>query len=699
MEKKFMFSKNAKMIWYQDALEQDEYIDFAGFFVGKKGKSYHLDIFCDSDYTLWVNGELAAFGQYPCFPDYKVYDTVDISRHIRDGKNTLCILVWYYGFDSMTYIRDEAGLVFTLSADDEEVLSSSEKILCRPDRGYIRGRAIPITTQLGLRYGFDNAQEDNWYQKTEFSDFVPAIENPLPGCGFTKRPIQKTVLKDRIFGTCSLCGSFFYENPDAPAADRMQNAALTLSKQMMQEADGVRSFSSGQEGIWFIVDLGAETCGFLDLDFEVPKACRVDIGFGEHILDGRCRTRIDARDFSIDFYAKAGRNQFLNTFRRLGCRYIQVFAETTEIKVYYAGIRPVEYPLAVKQYQSGNPLRDAIYAVCENTLIHCMHEHYEDCPWREQALYTMDSRNQMLCGYYCFSEYEFARASLYLIAKSQRPDGLLAICSPAGTEDVPIPCFSLAYLIQMQEYIDYSGDTSLAKECFGVLKTILKTFTERMGKNGLAERFYDPEKRTNYWNFYEWSPTMIGQFYTETPDTEAPMNAFLSLALGAMANICNAIGEDSSEYIRMRQELNDNIYKYFYCEKDKLFFSFQGRDREQYSVLTQALCLLCGAAEQADKSVMLRVLSENGSGDYGVTMVPNTLSMNCYRFDALLLEDKEKYAPLILKELDETYLYMLRQGATSFWETVNFANGDAESLCHGWSALPIYYYETLIDNR
>ncbi|MBE7045032.1 MAG: hypothetical protein E7397_05835, partial [Ruminococcaceae bacterium] len=152
-----MFSKNAKMIWYQDALEQDEYIDFAGFFEGKKGKSYHLDIFCDSDYTLWVNGELAAFGQYPCFPDYKVYDTVDISRHIRDGKNTLCILVWYYGFDSMTYIRDEAGLVFTLSADGEEVLSSSEKILCRPDRGYIRGRAIPITTQLGLRYGFDNA--------------------------------------------------------------------------------------------------------------------------------------------------------------------------------------------------------------------------------------------------------------------------------------------------------------------------------------------------------------------------------------------------------------------------------------------------------------------------------------------------------------------------------------------------------------
>jgi hypothetical protein len=56
-----------------------------------------------------------------------------------------------------------------------------------------------------------------------------------------------------------------------------------------------------------------------------------------------------------------------------------------------------------------------------------MHEHYEDCPWREQALYTMDSRNQMLSGYYALSEYVFPRASLVLISKGVRPDGLLSL--------------------------------------------------------------------------------------------------------------------------------------------------------------------------------------------------------------------------------------------------------------------------------
>ena len=111
-------------------------------------------------------------------------------------------------------------------------------------------------------------------------------------------------------------------------------------------------------------------------------------------------------------------------------------------------------------------------------------------------------------------------------------------------------------------------------------------------------------------------------------------------------------------------------------------------------MLTNALCLLCGAAKGLDTSEILRVLAVNGAG---TDVIPNTLSMNSFRFDALLAADREAYKDVILAELDRDYLYMLRNGATTFWETIRGEEdfSEAGSLCHGWSALPIYYYEIL----
>ena len=86
----------------------------------------------------------------------------------------------------------------------------------------------------------------------------------------------------------------------------------------------------------------------------------------------------------------------MNPFRRFGARYLQLFVHSDQVKIVYAGIRPVEYPLNMQPFRSKSTLRNSIYETCVRTLINCMHEHYEDCPWREQALYTMDSRNQML---------------------------------------------------------------------------------------------------------------------------------------------------------------------------------------------------------------------------------------------------------------------------------------------------------------
>ena len=65
---------------------------------------------------------------------------------------------------------------------------------------------------------------------------------------------------------------------------------------------------------------------------------------------------------------------------------------------------------------------------------------------------------------------------------------------------------------------------------------------------------------------------------------------------------------------------------------------------------------------------------------------------------ALSLLDREKYTDYVLGTIEEIYNKMLEEGSTTVWETTVGQSdfGNAGSLCHGWSAMPVYYYHTLL---
>ncbi len=717
--------QKAQWIWQQNAAKPDEYCDFlAEFDAFAEGTAprYYLSVAADSNYTVWLNGALAAFGQYADYPHYKVYDRVDITAFVKAGKNRFVLTAWYMGVHSSTYAPGTAGVIFEVTDEAGKVLAhSSTDTLARLSRDYINHRVHYITPMLGITYAYDMTGDDG-YREAGGEGFAPARAEDTISTEFHLRPNQKLVLRPRLAASVCQCGTFGGMGRFAGQHTRNNHpgdeAMLSRPCVQMQYADlafryfdemapeGSRTFDkptkiampegdTGHDGIYFIVDLGTETAGFLDFDVEVPTDCLMAVGWGEHIEDGRARTSNGA--YSVEIQLKAGRNEFLNTFRRFGCRYVQFFVYTNEMTVHYAGLRPAEYPLKHKKYRSGNLLRDTIYEICQNSLQHCLHEHYEDCPWREQALYCLDSRNQMLCGYYAFEEYEAARASLELYAVSPRPDGLMRLCAPTSGDGAAIVSFSCAYIMQMAEYIAYSGDKSLAEQYFSVLTGIMETLAAQSQPCGVIGCIYTP----GTWNFYEWVQHLSGYVEGYERHLDAPLNAFYSIALKYMADICDALGktDEATAYRALRAPLNAAIVKVFYNPEVKLFESFDEAHRGTYHVLTQALCLLCGAADGLDNTLLFDILATNGAGDHGFRVIPNTTSMNAFRFDALLRADKEKFAPIILDELDREYLKMLRAGATSVWETAlgaeDFGGQGNGSLCHGWSALPIYYYELL----
>ena len=110
--------------------------------------------------------------------------------------------------------------------------------------------------------------------------------------------------------------------------------------------------------------------------------------------------------------------------------------------------------------------------------------------------------------------------------------------------------------------------------------------------------------------------------------------------------------------------------------------------------ISSALAILCGASK--DKSVEVAKTLVNGK-----IQGKATLSMKAFKYDALLKIDKNGYKKLVLEDIDQTYKKMLDFGATSFWETELGAEDfeGAGSLCHGWSAMPVYYYNILGENK
>ena len=623
---------SATWIWLNTKSRKDEYGEFFASFIPEK-KPTVCRLSCDGDYTLFVNGKYVASNQYGDFEHYKIYDEIDITEYLIDGQNELSILVWHFGEDSQRYINSQAGVIFEIEQDEKIIFASDEKVLCRESQAYKNGYCKKITGQLGFSFLYDARKEN-------IGKLVPAIFVEK-NCTFYKRPTEKLQL--------------------------LPNKEITVLK---------------NDGNYYLIDLGEETVGLPVLEFISQYEQKILVAWGEDLQKGHVRRLIDGRDFSFEYVAKKGENKYTNYMLRLGCRYLELYAEQP-IELTYLGLVPQVYPVKEKKFKAKNALDQKIYDVCVRTLKLSMMEHYVDTPWREQCLYAFDSRNQMLCGYYAFEKgnAEYVRANLLLMSKDRRKDGLLSICYPCGM-DLTIPSFSLYYFMAVKEYIEYTGDVSLGEEVYKKLVSIVDVFLKNK-QNGLICTF----EGLNHWNFYDWSEFLEGELHEyDTAHPDLMINCLFIMALENLREIAGRINQPFS-YDEILTETKVNAKAAFYDEKTGAYALTQGG--KEFTALGNALALLSGIVENAE-DLCEKIAKDEFSGC--------SLSMKCFKYDALLLTNKAKWQEQVLNEIRKDYKIMLNAGATSVWETIDGASAfdNAGSLCHGWSAIPVHYFNKLL---
>ncbi len=683
----------AKWIWWGGEKDVNQYVDFKKVFTTDSvDKDATIKISVDSEYALFLNGEILGCCQYDDYPDAKVFDTYEIGTLLKEGENEIVVHAYYQGCESFQYAIGTPGLWFSLTNGTQSVFSN-ESVLCRLSAQYQNGEIYKITNQVAYGFHHDASKENNPWENT--------VESPIQTT-LSPRPIERTTLAEPTWGKRISQGYFIRKLTEGTVAQQMKSDFLSFRRNSGAEMP----FGSPEypytakdtegDGAYMLFDLEQEMAGLLTLKLTAKAGAVVEIAYGEHLDDLRVRSYIGGRNYAVSYICKDGEQTFTHWFKRLAGRYLELrIRNFGEMTIHGVGLISTDYPLndTASEFITPDSLHNKIFEISKRTAKLCMHEHYEDCPGREQAIYGGDSRFQMLATYYGFGDYKFPRASLDLLAQHPLGNGQVRMVAPTDTKMV-IPSFSLWWILAMKEYAQYSKDLTLAEEHWDLLMEMLTTNLS-WEKDGIIT----PPNVDGFWQFYEWTPghhprvntEYVGDLYDEADFHAGIYHLVFWNAMKNLLELAKMLGKTdlAEEYAPTMERLAKNYSDRFWSEEDQAFAAyekagklFQIGEYSQIFVLYSGIC-----QDERIKDILFEKLLRN---EYPV---PAMLSVASLKYEALLWH-KPECAKEVFRQIGERWGAMLQKGATSFWETDDGAEDFAQggSCCHGWASIPIYLY-------
>lgn len=631
-----------------------------------------LDITACSRYRLWVNGQPVHSG--PCRGDVyrQYYDTINISKHLLIGDNTLAVQVllcdtnavesMFLPQSSLTAIMGRATR-HRLAIEGNAVNARGE-VLATVTTGVAKWKvkledttvltSVSSTENLGaVQESFDfrntcahwkTASTEAWPdvellraagQKHWFENFGVQPHYPL-------RPRQIPLLKETVTAF--------------PAA---KNPQLTPM--------GIRIPANSTQTIRLERD--AHTNAHPQFPFSGGKGAQVTISYAEIENPGdyyriEDKLVLDGSDLTYEPF-------WYRTFRYIT---ITVQASAEDVVLYPPVVIETGYPLDVQAViRSSDPKVEALWDICVRTLRNCMYETYMDCPFYEQLQYIMDTRLQVLFTYCVSNDLKLVKKALEDFHHSLRPDGLIQGRYPSAYTQI-ISTFSLHYIIMLEEYLRQTGDIATVKRYRSDVDSILEYYDRHIGEMDLVEHL-------GYWQFVDWQKAWETSGGVPTAALTGPstiINLMYGYALLRGADLNEVTGRPgvAQEYRVRQQKIAERIQALCWDENRRLYR--EGPATQQFSQHAQAWAILNGMVSKETAANMLSHTLE----DEDMIMASFAASYEVFRaFEWAGIYEKTE-------TMMQRWHDLVDAGCTTCPETPE----DARSQCHAWSALPIFEY-------
>lgn len=564
------FDDKTRWIWQAEDGPANTWVAFRKEFDLKKVPETVLaNISTDTKYWLWINGEMVLFeGGLARGPhrDGIYYDEVDIQRFLKLGKNSVAILVWYWGKTAKTHEDSgKGGLLF--SADlGETVLTSdcSWKLKVHPAYD-------PRSKGLGRSANRPNAMDVKYDARKAMGDWTSTGWNAVD------------FSMDESWQTATEKGS----------ADTMPWGKLVKRPIPQWNDRGLADYESlriGKEQITLPYKNGGETPVriFAKLPFnkQMTPYLKVKCGGGKTINIG---TDNPFNLINAQYTTKNGEQTF-ETYSWMNgheAKYeVPPGVEVLELKYRWTGLGEI-----AGTFECSDPFFQRLWWMAANTLYICTRDCYMDCPDRERGLWIGDVADQTGAVFYTLDE-----AGRLLLKKGidntiayQDSDVIQGLAPGFGEyrgKSSELTVQSNQYIAQgIWRYYFNTGDKATLANAYPSVLKYLKLW--EMEPTGL------PQIRNGYASWVDWGTN---------PDKQPVEICWYYIALDAAKKMALELGEtsDVAWYDARIKSIEDNFERTYWRDG---YYGTAGAVKDER---VSALAVLNGLADESKYPALLK---------------------------------------------------------------------------------------------
>ena len=699
----------------------------------------------DGRYQLFINGQRIGRGPVRCDPLYQRMDTYDLRSHVKAGANVIALLVHVYGIDTAWYQVVHGhwqpafgdGAVYcdgSVRCGDTVIdVLSDEHWRCIECGAWERDTPR-ANWGLGFIEVHDARQMPDGWTQPEFDDSAwDAVQVLSVGGGPPDSMLGG--LKIEPFPTLlPRTIPFLAESPVAPVRvvasyGAVPNAELPIDRRLYEETlqplppwcvdrsdallhadDSATTVRTTEEhDVSLLLDFGRIHSGYPFIELEARGGEVVDVAVAEG-LPGEWDAAPPAQPrLSRDgghgahlfrYTARPGLQRF-ERFEWTAVRYAQVTVRNAPqgLRIRHVGSTFTHYPAEPRgRFECSDPLLTRLWDTGRYTLQLCMHDGWEDCPGREQRQWLGDATVEFLVGQAAFgpSVNALNRQFLQHAAESQRPDGLTQMYAPGDhhTNGMLIPDWTLQWILNAEQHLLYTGEVDAIETVFPAIQRALAWFERQIGPHDLVADL-------PYWHFHDWAA--VGRH-----GEAATLNAVLVGALRAAATLARALESlrAARRYDALAQRIATALNaRHWDGERGVYVDSVDpatGRRDQRVSQHANAALILWDVAPRERWASMVERITDPArlvftaappivpSGapfDAADKVVLANTFFSHFVYRALCRAGR---FDLVLALMRERYGRMLARGATTLWESYD----PTASLCHGFSATPVYQLST-----